>query len=336
MKPTDFARYLSAFLGTYLPGVRNVSINTIRSYRDTYRLLLLFCTTELNTPAEKLSLAVLSDHAVLRFLDWLEQDRGNSVATRNQRLAAIHALFRYVQIEEPVLLADCQKILGIPFKKHPKATVNHLSVEALQLILQQPDITSRRGRRDLIILCLLYDTGARVQELVDLRVRDIRLVEPAVVSLTGKGRKNRHVPLLTNTRDLLEAYLQEYHLTDQQSLDTPLFVNYQGRKMTRAGISYIVRKYSTMACTHSGIVPNTVTPHVFRHTKAMHLYRAGVNLIYIRDLLGHVDVSSTDIYARADTEMKRKALEKVYPKIADTALPDWRHSEGLLAWLNQL
>lgn len=336
MKPTDFARYLSAFLGTYLPGVRNVSTNTIRSYRDTYRLLFLFCTTELNIPVEKLSLGVLTENTVLRFLGWLEQDRGNSVATRNQRLAAIHALFRYVQLEEPVLLDDCQKILSIPFKKCRKSTVNHLSTEALQLILRQPDITCRRGRRDLIILSLLYDTGARVQELVDLRARDIRLTEPPVVSLTGKGRKTRHVPLLRRTRDMLEEYLQEWRLTDPHSKDTPLFINYQGKKMTRAGISYIVRKYATMAKAHSKIVPDTVTPHVFRHTKAMHLYQAGVNLIYIRDLLGHVNISSTDIYARADTEMKRKALEKVYPNITNTTLPDWRKNEDLLAWLNRL
>jgi integrase/recombinase XerD len=336
MKTTDFAKYLSSFLGTYMPGVRNVSTNTIRSYRDTYRLFLMYCKNNLGIPVEKISLAKLTDKVVIGFLDWLQEERRCSPSTRNQRLAALHAFFRYVQLEEPVFLASCQKILAIPFMKHYKPPVRHLTPDALRLILEQPDKNTHKGRRDLTILSVLYDTGARVQELVDLRVRDIRLDEPPVVSLTGKGRKTRHVPLMCNTAELLSRYLRENGLGYDGTLDTPLFVNHQCEKMTRAGIAYILRKYSEMARKKSLIIPEAVTPHVLRHTKAMHLYQSGVALIYIRDLLGHVDISTTDIYARADTEMKRKALEKAYPDMTSATLPDWNQNQDLLSWLKNL
>jgi site-specific recombinase XerD len=335
MKATDFARYLSAFLSTYLPGVRNVSTNTIRSYRDTYRLLLVYFKNQLGVPVEKLSLATLTDKVVLGFLDWLQEKRCCSISSRNQRLAALHAFFRYVQLEEPVLLASCQKVLAIPFKKHHKPAVRHLTPGALRLILEQPDRNTLQGRRDLTILCVLYDTGARVQELVDLRVRDIRLDEPPVVSLTGKGRKTRHVPLMHHTAALLARYMQEHGIGHEGTLDTPLFVNRQLGKITRAGISYILRKYSDSAREKSPIIPEPVTPHVLRHTKAMHLVQSGVALVYIRDLLGHVDISTTEIYARADTEMKRKALEGAYPDMTSAELPDWNQNQDLLSWLKR-
>ena len=336
MKITDFAKYLSAYLGTYMPGVRNVSTNTIRSYRDAYRLLLLYCKEELSIPAQKLTVAQLTETVVLGFLQWLEEKRNCSASTRNQRLAALHAFLRYVQLEEPVLLASCQRILAIPFKKHEQPAVRHLSPDAIRLILEQPDRNTAQGRRDLTVLSVLYDTGARVQELVDLRVRDIRLEEPAVVTLTGKGRKSRHVPLMHNTAELLRRYMQEHALGLAKTQDRPVFVNRQCSKMTRAGVSYILRNYSETARKQSPIIPEKVTPHVLRHAKAMHLYQSGVALVYIRDFLGHVDLKSTDIYARADTEMKRKALEQAYPEMTSASLPDWNHDQDLLSWLGDL
>jgi integrase/recombinase XerD len=336
MRMTDFAKYLSAYLGTYLPGVRNVTTNTIRSYRDAYRLLLVYCKEELGIPVPKLSLAQLTETVVLGFLQWLEEKRSCCASTRNQRLAALHAFFRYVQIEEPVLLASCQRILAIPFKKHEQPAVQHISPDALRLILEQPDRSTAQGRRDLTVLSLLYDTGARVQELVDLRVRDVRLEEPPVVTLTGKGRKSRHVPLMHNTAELLRRYMQEHALGSGENLDRPVFANRQCSKMTRAGISYILRIHSETARRQSPIVPERVTPHVLRHTKAMHLYQSGVALVYIRDFLGHVELSSTDIYARADTEMKRKALALAYPEMTSASLPDWNGDKDLLSWLGNL
>jgi integrase/recombinase XerD len=336
MKTTDFARYLSAFLSTYMPGVRNVSTNTIRSYRDSYRLLLGYCKDQLGIPVERLTLAQLTDRVVLGFLDWLGRERGCSISTRNQRLAAVHAFFRYVMLEEPVLLSSCQRILAIPVAKHEQPAVRYLTPDALRLILEQPDRNTMRGRRDLAILSVLYDTGARVQELVDLRVRDVRLDTPPIISLTGKGRKTRHVPLMQNTTIVLARYMKENRLDREAALDTPLFLNRQSAKFTRAGISYILRKYSECARRLSVSIPEKITPHVLRHTKAMHLYQSGVAMVYIRDLLGHVDISTTDIYARADTEMKRKALEKAYPEMTSVTLPSWNQNQDLLSWLKNL
>lgn len=335
MKPTDFAKMLSQYLSAYLPGLRNVSPNTISSYRDTFKLFLTYCKQN-KLSIERLTLSDIEDSMVLGFLKWLEEERNNGISTRNQRLACIHAFFRYVQTEHPVGLLTCQKILAIPMKKAPKPTVNHLTPESLQLILAQPDLTTPGGRRDVTLLSVLYDTGARVQELVDLRVRDVRLDPPPILTLTGKGRKTRHVPIMSNTETILRQYMTAARLLQNGMQDRPLFCNRQKSKMTREGVAFILDKYVAQARIISSVVPNKVTPHVLRHTKAMHLLQAGVNLIYIRDLLGHVDIATTEVYARADTELKRRALEQAYPGLVSDGLPQWNHDEDLISWLNSL
>lgn len=336
MKPTDFAKALTQYLSVYLPGQRNVSPNTISSYRDTFKLFLSYCKQGKGLTIERLGLSQMDETLVLGFLKWLEEERNNGISTRNQRLACIHAFFRFVQTEHPTGLLAFQKILSIPFKKAQKPTVNHLTSDALILILAQPDLSTRNGRRDLTLLSVLYDTGARVQELVDLRVRDVRLDPPPILTLTGKGRKTRHVPLMANTESVLRQYMTENYLLENGKLDNPLFVNRQRGKMTREGVAFILDKYVSKARSASSLIPEKVTPHVLRHTKAMHLLQAGVNLIYIRDLLGHVDIATTEIYARADTELKRKALEQAYPNMVSTDLPQWNQDDDLLEWLTRL
>lgn len=336
MKPTDFAKALSHYLAVYLPGQRNVSSNTIKSYRDTFKLFLLFCKQDCNLSIERLGLSRIDKTLVLGFLEWLEKARINSVSTRNQRLACIHGFYRYMQLEDPVGLLSYQQILSIPIKKMQQPTINYLTPDALKLILAQPDPSKANGRRDLTLLCVLYDTGARVQELVDLRFGDVRLDPPAILTLTGKGRKKRQIPIMSNTETLLKQYMDEAFSIQEGMQDHPLFFNRQRGKMTRAGISFILDKYVSQARAKSSIIPSKVTPHVIRHTKAMLLLQAGVNLIYIRDLLGHVDIATTEIYARADTEMKRKALEKAYPEIVTENLPHWQKDEPLLSWLTSL
>jgi site-specific recombinase XerD len=331
MKTTDFAKNLTSFFAEYLPGVRNLSHNTISSYRDAFKLLLVFCQDVCGVPPEKLTHEILDETMILRFLDWTQNERKCSISTRNQRLAAIHSFIRYVQSQQPEYLLPCQKILQIPFKKHQQAFVRHLTPEQVQILLSMPDMNTKAGRRDVTLLSVLYDTGARVQELCDLRVRDVRLVSPARVSLTGKGRKTRHVPLMDNTISLLSSYMQEHHLLGNESLDMLLFVNQRRTKLTRGGISHILKKYADMAIAD---IPEAITPHVLRHSKSMHLFQSGVNLVYIRDILGHVDIATTDVYARADIESKRKALENVYPDIIPNELPDWNRNENLLAFLN--
>lgn len=336
MTPTDLATHLTAYLGSYLPGQRNVSTNTIRSYRDTFSLLLAYCSDVRGLALERLTLQKLASTLIEEFLAWLEQTRGNSVTTRNQRLAAIHAFFRYLQQEEPALLLFCQRVLAIPFKRVACTPVCHLTADAIQQLLTQPDQNVIAGRRDLTLLCVLYDTGARVQELVDLSVKDVRLDAPAVIRLTGKGRKTRHVPLMTRTVALLDSYLEEWRLTTPDKMDRPLFFNRQHHKLTRAGVTYVLKKYVVQVSSCNPGLPQHVTPHVLRHSKAMHLLQAGVNLIYIRDILGHVDIKTTEIYARADTEMKRQALAQLPPPPGPTNRPSWSEDNQLLTWLRSL
>ena len=333
MKPTDFAKHLTDFFTRYLPGVKNLSPNTILAYRDAFRLLLVFCRDECGLPPEKLSFIRVNDQLILQFLDWLQVRRGCSISTRNQRLVAIHAFFRFVQVQEPAQLFLCQKILQIPCKKCAPPIVQHLSPEQIRELLAVPGTTTRAGRRDTTLLSVLYDTGARVQELCDLLVRDIRLEHPAIVTLTGKGRKTRHVPILGNTVDLLRAYLRENALLQNGKQDMPLFFGQRCAKLTRGGVSHILQKYAAQACPD---LKKTLTPHVLRHSKAMHLYQAGVNLVYIRDILGHVDIATTDVYARADTESKRRALESAFSGITPDVMPDWNQDQNLLDFLNQL
>ena len=336
MKPTEFAKYLTEFLTTYLTGQKNVSKNTILSYRDTFKLLLKYCQCMKRIPPERITMEALTSELVIGFLNWLETERKCSISTRNQRLAAIHSFFRYAQREDPLGLYYFQKVLSIPIKKEEKKLVEHLTPEAVKLLLGQPDKYTARGRRDLTLMSVLYDTGARVQELIDLKVCDVTLDSPPVIILTGKGKKIRRVPVMKNTASLLQYYLSENNLNKQWKNQYPLFSNSQHNKLTKEGVAYIIAKYVAIARKSSTIIPLKVKVHQMRHSKAMHLLQAGVNLIYIRDFLGHVDIKSTEIYARTDTETKRKAIENAYPDLIDSDLPDWNKDQNLLTWLSDL
>jgi len=332
---TDFAVFLRRFLTAHLAGLRGCSPNTVASYRDTFKLLIVFFSDGKTIPPEKLTLDYIDAAAITDFLNWLETSRHNTISTRNQRLAAISSFYRWMQSQDPTRMACCQDILAIPAKKQTQPAVNHLTVEQTRRLLAQPDRSTRRGRRDATLLATLYDTAARVQELADLTVRDIRLQPPAMAVLTGKGGKTRHVPLGENTAALLNAYLAEHGLNKPGHDDHPVFFNQHGSKLSRGGIAWIIRKYQTK--TGGPTLANAdLSPHVLRHSKAMHLYEAGVPLPYIRDILGHVDLSTTEIYARASTEAKRKALEAAYPGIVTDDLPEWNQDPGLLNWLATL
>jgi len=330
MKPTDFAYYLSSFLTTYLAGQRNLSTNTIQSYRDTFTLLLRYFSDARCIAPEKISVNTISKEVVDEFLLWLETERGYSISSRNQRLAAIHAFFRYLQCEEPEHMHRCQRIISIPFKKAPKRPPVYLSDDEMGKLLSMPDMRKEQGRRDATMLSLLYDSGARVQELADLTPRNLRLEIPFHVTLTGKGRKTRHVPIMKQTAALLDSYIREQKIDSFERLDHPLFFNSRKEKLTRQGISYIINKYV------AGInVESSITAHVFRHSKAMALTQADVNPIYIRDILGHSDLKTTGIYSKSNIEMKRKALEKIEVRsIPDT--PDWTSDTGLMDFLREI
>ena len=335
MKPTDFSKYLTGFLSDYLTVQKNVSPNTIKSYRDTFKLLLTFCQ-ESGIPIEKVTMDNLSDERIQHFLIWLEKERSCSISTRNLRLTAIHSFFRYAQMESPQSLFHCQKVLAIPLKKKHQAIVEHLSPDGIRILLEQPDKTTAKGRRDLTLISVMYDSGARVQEIIDLAVRDFIPGINPVLLLTGKGNKTRRVPVMKNTASLLERYISENRLGVPHKNEYTLFFNSQHNKLTKEGVAYIIGKYVESAHKISTAVPKKVKCHMLRHSKAVHLLQAGVNIIYIRDFLGHSDIKTTEIYMKADSELKRKALENAYPDLVDSNLPDWSDNHDLMAWLSDL
>src|SRR5213594_2281765 len=236
MKLTDFSIHVTSFLTHYLGGQRNLSPNTIKAYRDVFTLLLRFCRDVQGIAPEKLRLEQVDVSLVEAFLDHLEKERKSSPRTRNHRLATLHAFFRYVQAEEPAHMLQCQKILAIPLRRHARRTVGYVSKEELAEILAQPDLKASQGRRDAVLLSVLYDTGARVQELIDLSVGDVRLVSPAQLRLLGKGSKVRVVPIMDNTANVLSKYLCENNLDSPEKFSYQLFHNHQGNKFTRVGI----------------------------------------------------------------------------------------------------
>lgn len=338
IKESKFAKSVTSFLTEYLPGHRNASANTIRSYRDTIKQLLIFMSNKYGVLPEKLSFSDFSYTVILAFLDWLEEERGISISTRNQRLAAIHSFFRYSQNEYPEILNVSQKILGIPSKRCPQSFVEHLEKECVEKLLCEPNTYTSRGLRNCTMLSVLYDGGMRVQELINLKVSDIRLLTPAIMKLTGKGDKTRIIPITSKTKKLLSIYMNQNSLLEDHKLASPLFFNSRYEQFTRPGIAYIIKKYYEMAKEkHPNLQWNeSVSPHIMRHSKAMHMLDAGIPLIYIRDFLGHVNITTTEIYLRSERKIKREALEKIYPQIEIEEVPNWSENKSLITWLNDI
>ena len=337
MNPTCFARYMSKYLTEYLPGIQGVSYNTIASKRDAYILLLKYLDDTQNIKAEDVDIPLLTRETIIKYLEWLEKSRGSSVSTRNIRLAAIKSLFSYIQTQTPDYIYQCQQILSIPRKKEPGHTLEYLTIEGIKSVLDAVETSSRTGFRDLTLLSLMYDSAARVQEIADLSVNDFRAEKPSTLRLTGKGSKTRIVPLMSTTSDLVSKYISIYHPSYRGEYNVPLFSNRKKEKLTRAGTAYILKKYVKIAREKQpDLIPETVSPHGLRHSKSMHMLQAGVPLIYIRDFLGHSEISTTEIYARCDSEQKRKAIENTCPSITKSETPMWQKDTSLLGWLQSL
>lgn len=288
-------------------------------------------------PLDKLTLNQLTHGNVTGFLKWLMEVRNCSPATRNYRLAAVHSFTVYLQYIAIERMEEWQKILSIKAMKSEKKALNYLSVEGIKLLMAQPDTSTRQGRRHLAMLSLMYDTGARVQELADLIVDSVRINhQPYTIRLFGKGRKVRIVPLVKEQVAILSEYMKENHLDDANKAQGPLFYNYRNEKLTREGITYILKTYAEMARVESPeLIPRRLSCHSLRHSRAVHLLQSGVNLVYIRDILGHVSLQSTDVYARADSKAKREALEKAYTDMTPNRVfdRDWERSKDLRDWL---
>lgn len=298
----------------------------------------MFWQEERKIRPEQLRLDMISRESVSCFLDWLEKSRGCCISTRNQRLAAIHSFIRYVQLESPENLFELQKVLAIPIKKSHRPDIKFLTLKEMEILLAQPDSSSKVGRRNLVLLALMYDSGARVQEIIDLTYQDVRLEAPSVVILRGKGNKTRSVPLMKNTTSLLKEYIAEQKSGYCSSLnDKPLFLNQQKQKLTRKGVAYILNKHAESACLNSDFQrKEKVTCHVLRHSRAAHMLQAGIPLVYIRDFLGHASVKSTEIYARLNDEIKRKAMEEAYIDLNMQDFPSWQEDAKLMDWLTDL
>jgi site-specific recombinase XerD len=336
MKPTDFARHLTKFLVEHLPGQRNVSPNTIKAYRDVFILLLRFCRDVRGIPPEKLSIKHLDAQLLMAFIDYLEKERRCSPRTQNHRLAAFHGFFRYLQVEEPQFLHQCQRILAISYRRHEKTEVQYLTPDDMKSIMSQPDLSKSGGRRDAVLIGLLYDTGARVQEIIDILARDVRLQSPAQIRLTGKGRKTRVVPLIDKTVEMLGDYMKEHDLFREEHANSPLFFNRRGERLSRSGIRYILDKHANSARKDAPGIQEKISPHTLRHTKAMHTLQAGGNIVSIQHILGHADLSTTRIYTTANINMKREALEKAAGLSPELSLPPWQTNKELMDWLRAL
>jgi site-specific recombinase XerD len=334
MKPTDFSKSLTDFLSKYLPGERGMSANTIHSYKVAFILFIGFIEAEKHIPVTKLSLKDITKESVVEFLDWLQLTRHCSDSTRNVRLAAIHSFFKFLQYSVPENINEWHQILSIKVKKTKKRSMAYLTLEGIKLLLAQPDLTTKKGRRDLSLLALMYDSAARVQEIIDLTPSNLRLTQPFTIKLVGKGNKARIVPLMEQEVVHLKSYMEQNHLLQPHANRYPLFYNSRKEKLTRAGVHHILQYYARMAREKDPqLIPDKISPHSLRHSKAMHLLQAGVNLVYIRDILGHESVQTTEVYARVDSKQKREAIEKAYADVVEREEPVWVDNDNLLEWL---
>ncbi len=337
MKQTSFAKCLTGFLSEYLPGERGYSRNTILAYRDAMLLFLIYMKAKHHKMADKIEFKDITQEIIVSFLKWLETERACNVATRNARLAAIHSFFRYSQYISPEQLAEWQRILKIKIKKKSSPLVNYLNAEGLKLLLQQAPTDTLKGRRDLVLLAILFESGARVQELIDMTPSRVTFGNPTLLRITGKGNKSRIIPISSKSAELLQAYMEENALMEPFANEYPLFGSKTRNKFTRMGITAIVKKYVDKARKiNPQIIPNKISPHSLRHSKAMILQNAGVNIVSIRDFLGHASVTTTEMYAKVDARQKLAAIEHTALTTGINEYPSWHKDKGLLKWLESL
>lgn len=339
MASNNFAKQLSRFLSVYLPHERNVSSNTVSAYRDAFISLLVYLRDEKHIKADKARLADINKDNIIGYLHWLIDKQGCSIATRNNRLAAVRSFVSYLQYDSLEHMDQWQRILAIRGLKKEHTTPSHFTKEGVKLLLEQMDTTDPRGLRHLAILALMYDTGCRVQELADLTIESLRIqCKPYSIKIYGKGRKTRIVPLSEHAVEILTKYIDCYHIDTDIGKKNPLFCNSSKNKLTRAGITYILNKYAVMARTSNpSLIPEITSCHQLRHSRAMHLLQSGVNLVWIRDLLGHSSVQTTEIYARADSKQKREAIEKASENLTPAdAIGEWVDNKDLISWLKGL
>lgn len=330
----DFRSLINDFFNKYLSIQRGMSDNTIRTYRDCFVELFEYMKQMQRKSPDRIAMEDFDYNRINSFLDYLEETKNISVSTRNNRLAAIKSFFRYVSYHEPKYLDRCSSILAIKQKKTESKTMNYLTIEAFQFLISVFDKDDRKQLRDLCIVLLLYESGARVSELINIKAAEFRHSTPHTLILHGKGNKTRIVPIDSSVATLLLRYIKQHEIDNYQWL----FFNSRREKLTREGINYILQTYFKKAKdARPDLFPDSISPHSLRHSRAMHLLENGVNLIYIRDLLGHVSVTTTEIYSKANPEIKRKHIEEATKQlIGDDLGYDEDQKNKLINWLKSI
>lgn len=325
------SKQIFKFFSDYLPHQKNASINTIKSYRDCFKLFFLFMDTKFNIKPSQLAIKDLTKDNILNFLNWLEMERHCSFETRNQRLAAIRSFFHYSQFDMPEYLFEIQAINAIPSKKGVKKEISYINEICMKILLSKTKHNGKNSLRDSAMLSLLYDGALRVNELTQLKWEDIRFdSDICTVRVLGKGNKYRIIPISPETCQLLKL------LKVKGSGIGIVFINPQHQKLTRKGVMYVVTKYVKEADKENDFKHNnSITCHIFRHSKATHMLNAGIPLIYIRDFLGHSSVKTTEIYAKANINEKMKTIQNM-DEIENPNIDDWNEDKELMSWLESL
>lgn len=333
--PNPLMHYVQSYFQSYLSAHRGLSPNTILAYRDALKLFLAFCAKQQHRETLRLSLDDLTAEAILAFLQDLESAQ-NSVVTRNHRLAALRSFFRYLVVQDPPRAHQYQRIVSIPLKRGPRPMLPYLETQEVKAILERISGGKPSDQRDQALFRFLYNTGARVQEVVDLTVGSVRFTTPLIATLVGKGRKTRQVPLWQETVELLQNYLTERGVLHNPQ--APLFTNRRGMPVSRFGIHHILRTRVSAAIPYCpSLRDKRISPHTFRHTTAMHLLQSGVDLTLIQNWLGHMQLATTHTYVEIDLEMKRKALSACAPLGGGKSLRQLVHkNRDVIAWLEAL
>ena len=325
--------WVKRFLLEHLVAERNLASNTQKSYRDTLVLLLPFASAQKRKAIESIAVRDLSADLLKRFLNHLEAARSCSIRTRNQRLAAVHALARFIAERSPEHIEWSGQVRAVPFKRHGRTELPYLDKPEMNAILAAPDRTTLRGQRDHALLLFMYNSGARASEVAALQIADLNLRsrEMSDVRLAGKGRKTRRCPLWPSTAAEL------LHLIGPRSPDQAVFMNRLGQTITRHGIHWLLRRYTkTASLSCPSLLRKRVSPHTIRHTTATHLLRAGVDINTIRAWLGHVSIDTTNIYAEVDLERKAQALAHCTFKESRARQKRWKDDPALLTFLRSL
>lgn len=330
-KPNLIGSLLQNFFLEFLVNQRNVSTQTLASYRDTFRLFLQFVRDRKKIEPSSVCLGDLNVELVLSFLEYLERDRHNSIRSRNQRLAAIRAFFRMVALRDPESIGQAAQILAIPLKRADRRVIKALSREEVEALMSAPDLSQWNGRRDHALLLTLYNTGARVSEVISLRCRQVHFGTSTYLQLYGKGRKERTVPLWPKTANVLRAWFQDI----DELGNSLIFPSVRGRPLTRNGVNYILQQaVSAVSDKQPSLRDKKISPHSMRHSTAMHLLQSGVDISMIALWLGHESTDTTHVYLEADLNTKEQALRKLTP--AGKEVPRFKATDEVLAFLATL